>query len=130
MLNSIIGSEMSALSFLLCIFTALVLDPTPGMPNTKANYDAWQKTLKNDSPLQIHEVCVYNIGSAAEWRVRDSDWVELKNVSDEVLELSDYCLSDDRDELALWQFPAKQLMPGALYLVRCDDLSGGASRRD
>ncbi len=99
------------------------LYPTPGMPNTKANYDAWQETLKNDSPLQIHEVCVYNIGNAAEWRVRDSDWVELKNVSDEVLELSDYCLSDDRDELALWQFPAKQLMPGALYLVRCDDLS-------
>ena len=99
------------------------LYPTPGLPNTREAYEAWQETLKNDSPLQIHEVCVFNTGAAAEWRLRDSDWVEIKNVSDQAIELSDYCLSDDADDYGLWHFPSKQLMPGALYLVRCDDLS-------
>ena len=99
------------------------LYPTPGLPNTREAYDAWQETLKNDSPLQIHEVCVFNTGAAAEWRLRDSDWVEIKNVSDQAIELSDYCLSDDADDYGLWHFPSKQLMPGALYLLRCDDLS-------
>ena len=109
---------------------ALCLYPTPGLPNTREAYDAWQETLKNDSPLQLREICVYNTGSAAEWRLRGSDWVELKNVSDRAVELSDYCLSDDGEDYGLWPFPQKQLMPGAIYLVRCDDLSAQVHQGD
>ena len=104
--------------------------PTPGLPNTKASYDALQAELPDPSPLQINEVCVFNTGAVAEWRLKDSDWVEIKNVSDKAVELSDYCLSDDRDNYRLWQFPAKQLMPGALYLLRCDDLSAAVYKGD
>ncbi len=105
--------------------------PTPGFPNTKDGYDAWQETLETpDSPLLIQEVCVYNVGNAAAWRLFDSDWVELKNVSEGAIELSDYCLSDDGDNYALWRFPQKQLMPGASCLVRCDDLSAQAYKGD
>ena len=104
---------------------------TPGFPNTKDGYDAWQETLETpESPLLIQEICVYNTGNAAAWRLFDSDWVEIKNVSEGALELSDYCLSDDADDYTLWRFPQKQLMPGASYLVRCDDLSAQAYQGD
>lgn len=104
--------------------------PTPGLPNTKASYDALQEQLPAPSPLQINEVCVFSTGINAEWRLKDSDWVEIKNVSDKAVELSEYCLSDDAKDLTLWRFPAKQLMPGALYLVRCDDLSAQIYKGD
>ena len=103
--------------------------PTPGHPNTRAGYDAWQESLTNDSPLLITEVVVHNSGAVAGWRLSTSDWVELKNVSEEAVELSDYYLSDDRNDLKLWRFPEKKLMPGAIYLVRCDEL-GNAGRPD
>ena len=46
--------------------------PTPGFPNTKASYDALQAELPDPSPLQINEVCVFNTGAVAEWRLKDS----------------------------------------------------------
>ena len=103
--------------------------PTPGYPNTRAGYDAWQETLTNDSPLVITEVVVHNSGAVASWRLGTSDWVELKNVSEDAVALSDYYLSDDRNDLTLWRFPEKTLMPGAIFLVRCDEL-GAAGRPD
>lgn len=96
---------------------------TPGYPNTKAGYEAWQEAQGAPSPLQINEVCVFDPGDGEDWGRTESDWVEIKNVSDQTVELSAYCLSDDPDDLFLWQFPARQLAPGGLYLVRCDDLS-------
>ena len=98
------------------------LYPTPGYPNTPAGYDAWQESLTEDSPLRITEVCVYNLGEIATWRLQSCDWVEIQNVSDGAVLLSDYCLSDDPDDYGLWRFPETKIMPGAIYLVRCDDL--------
>ncbi len=100
---------------------AETLYPTPGYPNTPAGYDAWQQSLTNDSPLRISEVCVYNLGEIAAWRLQTDDWVEIRNVSDGAVQLADYCLSDDPDDYGLWRFPDVKLMPGAFYLVRCAD---------
>ena len=95
--------------------------PTPGYPNTKAGYDAWQETLKVTGPLIIQEACVYNPGDTAAWRLRTDDWVELKNISEEAVLLSDYCLSDDWAVPGRWRLPERELMPGAVYLLRCGD---------
>lgn len=94
--------------------------PTPGWPNTAAGYVGRQETQYPQSPLLIQEVCVSNPGTDA-WRLFDSDWVELKNVSDEAILLSDYSLSDDAERPDRYRLPDKLLPPGALFLLRCDE---------
>ncbi len=99
---------------------AETLYPTPGWPNTAAGYTEQQQTQYPQSPLLIQEVCVFNPGYD-EWKLAGSDWVELKNVSGETIELSDYCLSDDHQQPDLYRLPERQLAPGALFLVRCGE---------
>ena len=51
---------------------------------------------------------------------RYSDLIELTNVSDEPLLLSDYYLSDSLRERFRYRLPAQTLLPGAYLLVWCD----------
>ena len=92
---------------------------TPRWPNSAEGFIGRQETLSSSSPLQINEVCVYNPGWDS-WRLFSSDWVELKNVSEEKLLLSDYCLSDNFARLDRYRLPEKYLSPGGIYLIRCD----------
>ena len=95
--------------------------PSPGYPNSAAGYDAWQESLSCFSPLQIYEAMVYNDRHMKQASLGYCDWLEIKNVSDETVELSDYYLSDDDDYLRLWRFPEKSLRPGQCVIVLCDD---------
>lgn len=97
------------------------LYPTPGFPNDAAGYDAWQETLAPRGPLVISEVMVDNRKGLAAWSVEDSDWVEIRNVSDSTVWLGEYFLSDDPDDRQLWRFPDQKLAAGAHLLLRCDD---------
>jgi hypothetical protein len=45
-----------------------------------------------------------------------SDWIELKNTSSNVVDLTGWFLTDDAVDLNKWQFPATSLAPGG-YLV-------------
>ena len=94
--------------------------PTPGESNDAAGYEAWQQKQERTSPLLISEVMTAN-----PYGIRGVeaglDWVELTNVSDTVIELSDYYLSDDRDDYLLWQLPAGTLRPGQCILLACDE---------
>ncbi|MBR1456692.1 MAG: CotH kinase family protein [Oscillospiraceae bacterium] len=96
------------------------LYPTPGYPNDADGYEALQKTLAPAGPLVISEVAVSNRRGAYVYLVGKSDWVEVQNISDETVNLADYCLSDDKDDYCLWQFPAVTLAPGRVYVVSCD----------
>ena len=92
---------------------------TPGFENTTAGYEAFQELQGPSGPLCINEAVVANFtGLRAKDRNR-YDWVELKNCSDETLELSDYYLSDKWDERTLWRRPAGSLAPGETVLVIC-----------
>lgn len=98
--------------------------PTPGFENSDEGYAAFQASRECSSPLVINEAMVYN-----EWyRSGDGglyDWVELKNVSAQELRLSDYYLSDDGKERAMYRLPDETLAPGETYLVYCTgDASG------
>ena len=97
------------------------LYPTPGIPNTAENYELLMASRVTDSPLVINEVCTYN--KTARWKalVGISDWIELKNVSDRPVELSEYYVSDDVDQRLLWQLPAKTLDPGEMFLIMCNE---------
>lgn len=97
------------------------LYPTPGLPNSAASYDALMERREADSPLVINEVCTYNKTARWTYMVGVSDWVELKNVSDEDVSLADYYLSDDVDERLLWQLPDLVLEPGGYFLILCNE---------
>ena len=100
---------------------AVSLYPSPGYPNDHGGYILAQQALEAEGPLVINEVVVSNPGTAYGWIVSDSDWVELKNVSDRPVNLGDYCLSDDKDFYALYPLPQQTLEPGGLFLIRCDE---------
>ena len=92
--------------------------PTPGYANTREGWIELQKASRCESPLQINEVAVYN-----QWVLPQNgqyyDWVELKNVSADGLELSDYYLSDKGGDRALYRLPARSLGPGESVIVYC-----------
>lgn len=99
--------------------------PTPGFENSADGFAAFQASRECSSPLVINEAMVYN-----EWYRSDDgglyDWVELKNVSAQELRLSDYYLSDDGKDRAMYRLPDETLAPGGIYVVYCTG-SGDAS---
>lgn len=90
---------------------------TPGYPNDDAGYMAFCDSRVAESPLLIYEAAVYNdtLCVGGEYY----DWVELKNVSEKSVKLSDYCLSDDRRKLDQWTLPNRTLEKGQSILIYC-----------
>lgn len=68
-------------------------------------------------------------GDCAERRAggRD-DLIELQNISDETVDLSQYCLLDKKSNPYLWQMPEVELAPSEFYVIRAsgDELDGTA----
>lgn len=48
-----------------------------------------------------------------------SDWVELYNSSAEAINVDQWCLSDDENELDKWQFPDTTIFPNSFLLIFC-----------
>ncbi len=97
------------------------LYPTPGLPNTAAGYDQWQQSLAAAGPLVINEAAVANFSTVLDSRLGTCDWVEIKNISSQSVNLADYYLSDSGQDYHSWRFPERMLAPGELLLVCCDD---------
>lgn len=91
--------------------------PSPGYPNGFEYFQQWQCSRFAAGPLQIQRAAVDNQSAD----VYGADWVEIKNISDESVMLSDYYLSDDHNDYKLWQFPGRTLAPGHSIIVCCDD---------
>ncbi len=96
------------------------LYPTPGLPNTAESYVALMERRVTDSPLVINEACTFNRKGRWKAQVGISDWIELKNVSSQTVQLKDYYISDEADDRLLWQLPDKSLEPGEYFLVMCN----------
>lgn len=94
------------------------LYPTPGYENTAAGWESFQQSLSCESPLIINEAQVYNL-NAAPVNKEYYDWVELKNNSGAALLLSDYYISDDRDDYLRYRLPEVELGPGEFILLYC-----------
>lgn len=93
---------------------------SPGFPNGKDGYVQWCRTDSRESSLLINEVMVSNeqhpgLNGAC------YDWVELKNISDEILDLSGYRLKTDRNDPRGWLFPQTSLNPGEMICIACDE---------
>ena len=101
--------------------------PTPGYANTDEGYDAWQSSLSPAGPLVINEVMVYN-DSLLRINNQYYDWVEIRNISAQQVNLSDYYLSDSNSDRMQYQLPDKSLAPGDVYTIYCTGEAEAANR--
>ncbi|MBO4415245.1 MAG: CotH kinase family protein [Lachnospiraceae bacterium] len=53
------------------------------------------------------------------------DWIELLNCADEAVMLSDYYVSDDKEELDQFRLPEHLLDPGEYYIIYCNGIGEG-----
>lgn len=91
--------------------------PTPGYPNDDAGYERFCAAATAPGPLAIWEVMTSN-----DWYLPQDlgacyDWVELRNISDSEIRLSDYTITDDPDTPAMYTLPDKTLKPGASIVI-------------
>ncbi|MDO5444103.1 MAG: CotH kinase family protein [Eubacteriales bacterium] len=93
--------------------------PSPGYENTRYGYDLFCSQRIAAGPLVINEVCVDNFSDYKSDTIGYADWVELKNISDESIELSGYYISDDIGFLKSYQLSGS-LGAGEVLSVLCD----------
>ncbi len=101
--------------------------PSPGYENTEAGCIAFRASQRFDSPLIISEVMASNAKYLVQSDGEYYDWVEVQNISDGNIRLSNYSLSDDPDKLHKFTLPDVTLEPGECYVIICSgntDLTG------
>lgn len=95
---------------------------TPGESNDDAGYERFMATLTVSGPLAIAEVMVGNDTLLDQGHNQYYDWVELVNLSDGSVDISDYSLSDNLDKAARAALPAKVLKPGERQVLMCTNM--------
>ena len=65
----------------------------------------------------ITEFMAKNNGFHEDGDCSATDWIEIKNVGDEALDLAGYRLTDRPTDFALWTFPSVTVEPGAHLVV-------------
>ncbi len=95
---------------------------SPGWPNTAAGYESFCSLRTHPEPLCITEVVVRNPDKQLYWSDEDFyDWVEIRNVSDEAVQLEGYMLSDDAGLPDRWIFPELSVAPGECIVILCSE---------
>ncbi len=77
-----------------------------------------------DPPVVINEIMASNVNTAADEMGEYEDWIELFNLTDQAVNLSDYALSDNPADLRKWIFPAGSSIPAHGYLIVWADEDG------
>lgn len=91
--------------------------PTPGYENTQQGYEAFCEAALPQGKLAIWEVMTANDRYLPQLLGNCYDWVELRNISDEPLDLSGFYLSDDPDVPQMHQLRSRTLQPGASVVI-------------
>ena len=83
--------------------------------------------------VRINEIMASNGDTIRDSLGESPDWIELKNVSDDDIDLSGLCLSDGKKNLEKFVFPEGIVLPkGGFLVIFCSDeesvrtLDGGA----
>ncbi|MCX5645394.1 MAG: lamin tail domain-containing protein [Phycisphaerae bacterium] len=102
---------------------ALAFDP-PG-----AEHDVYTHIVTYphgaSSSIVINELMAKNQSTIADPQGQYDDWIELKNVSGQTVDLSGMCLSDNPRNPLKWQFPEGTLLGPGEYLLVWADEDGG-----
>ena len=92
---------------------------SPGYPNNDTGRASFLESQISAGPLVISEVMPSNARFLQQSDGKCYDWVELRNISDSPIDLSEFCLSNDPDFPALMPLPQQTLAPGERILVIC-----------
>ena len=92
--------------------------PTPGFANTIEGHDTLLASIQtvDDSSLIINEFLVRNDGNF----MMDHQFygfIEIKNISDSIISLNNYSLSNSLSESFKWQFPNVMIQPNEVLVV-------------
>lgn len=92
---------------------------TPGFANTKEGHEEFINSLKKEtSNLIVNEIMPNNKGVFKNKTYNDySGYVEIKNISDETINLKGYSLSDDVNAMYKWQFPDISIKSNEVLVV-------------
>ena len=105
--------------------------PTPGLPNTAAAYEDWQESLELPAgPLVIAEAATYETTPRFDAYYGNCDWVEIRNVSEEAVDLGGWHLSDKESERERCAFPSRPREAGESMLLRCSEIPSYKGSRD
>lgn len=79
-------------------------------------------TTASNSPVVINELMASNTGTLADPQGEFDDWIELRNLTDQSVELTGRYLSDEPNNPRKWAFPAGTILPADGYLIIwCDE---------
>ena len=92
---------------------------SPGYANTQEGYAAFRaSTVLETGSLVINEICASSITTLKDEDGEYPDWIELRNLSNKRIDLSNYALSDSPDSLVKWRFPQGCVIePGGYFVV-------------
>lgn len=97
---------------------AVVTDrPTPGYENTDEGYEAFCDASAPAGPLAIWEVMTGNKSYIPQALGQCYDWVELKNISEEPLDLTGWSIADDPAAAGVYPLPSITLQPGDVTVI-------------
>ena len=91
--------------------------PTPGYSNDADGYEQFMASQSPAGPLAIWEVMTFNNDYLPQALGACYDWVELRNISQNELRLSDYTLTDDPNFSNQYILPDKTLSPGESIVI-------------
>lgn len=95
-------------------------NPTPGYPNSQEGIADFEATRwAGDSSVYINEVMADNISILQDEDGDYTDWIEICNNGASEVNMADFFLSGDIDDLFQWRFPDKILKPGQNLIVYC-----------
>lgn len=92
---------------------------SPGFANTQQGHEQFCKSRSVRGALAVWEVMPANNRYLMQTDGNYYDWIELKNISQETIDLSEYAVSDSADKPLLFQLPRKTLAPGETVLIVC-----------
>lgn len=91
---------------------------SPGYSNNESGVKSFgESKLRNKSDLIITEVMNSNSSYLGQNGNEYYDWIELKNNSNKDINLSDYYLTTNDDELNMFKLPDKVLKSGEYYII-------------
>jgi hypothetical protein len=81
-------------------------------------------TTASNSPVVINELMASNTSTLADPQGEFDDWIELRNLTDQEVDLTGRHLSDEPNNPRKWAFPAGTVLPADGYLIVWADEDG------
>ncbi len=94
---------------------------SPGFENSPEGHQRYRESIMvADGALLINEVMADPLTGLRDDEDELVDWIELKNTTNQTVQLSQYALSDNEGRPLKWRFPEDAVIPaGGYYIVYC-----------